>query len=285
MSSVKLKILTLVFILICISSSAQTDSSISKLNRSKINWQLKKLNLPKMALPKVSLPKWKIPKISLPKIKKSYVQFDSLKQFFPNSSSNTIFFSSGINFSKQNTSGFDYTIPFNYDLKNIQNDVYKPGYFVGARWERSFKNKHLYNIEIGLQRISSGTNYKTAVSLDPFIGDFVQHKADNQFFILNIGTNYKKLINSKNNEKHKFYALIGPTFDIRLSKQSLNNKVTNSYNKILLRANLGLEFDNNGYYTIFMHYKPSITSFTKQPITTSLNSFEFGMMLNANDIF
>lgn len=287
MNCIKLKIVTLIFILICVKVDAQKDTRYSAEIKTKKQWQMGKFNLPKIKMPVVKLPTVKMPSLKWPKKSEKTTQRKKINfnQFFTGLDKNAFSFSSGINFSKQTISGIDYTFPFNYDVNKINNDVYKPGYFISARWDGMLKNKHMYNLELGLQRISSGTKYNTTTTLDPFIGEFVQHKAENQFFILNIGANYKKQIPFKNSEKFKLYTLIGPSFDIRLSNQSIHNRVTNSYTKILMRANLGLEFDNNGYYTIFMHYKPSITSFTKQPITTTLNSFELGMMLNANDIF
>ena len=278
-----------------LSLHAQTDSSF-KIEKSSKIWQLGKLSLPHIKVPKVHLPKLRFPKVKMPQLKYAKIQkvnqVDSgankvmdFKRYLPVLKKEAFFVYSGINFSKQAISGMDYTLPFNYDVSKINNDVYKPGYFIGARWESVFKNKHLYNIEIGLHKIASGTKYSTVTSLDPFIGEFVQHKADDQFFILNLGANYKKLIPFKNNDKLKLYVLAGPSVDVRLSNQSIHNNVTNSYKKILVRANLGVELDNNGYYTIFMHYKPSISSFTKQPIRTTMNSFELGMMLNVNDIF
>ena len=297
----KKSIILIVFLMCFAGLQAQTDSSANTASKTK-SWQIGKFKVPKLNLPKVHFPKLSIAKVKLPqlginknnateairdsvKVDTSIKNIGVSKLKFPKLKKEDFYLFSGINFSKQTISGMDYTLPFNYDVNKINNDVYKPGYFVGARWERIFNNTHLYNIEVGLQKISTGTKYATITNLDPFIGEFVQHKADDQFFVLNISANYKKLLPFKNLEKFKLYALVGPSMDIRLSNQSINNRVTNSYKKILLRANIGLELDNNGYYTIFMHYKPSLSSFTKQPITTNLNSFELGMMLNVNDIF
>ena len=312
----KKPIVLIVFLMCILTVQAQSDTSAKQTSPVK-SWQIGKFkipsfsmpkaHLPQVKMPKLTMPKMAMPKVHLPKVKMPQFTFhknakkaiiDSLKVTdtivkktnpsklkFPTLRKEEFFVSSGINFSKQTISGMDYTLPFNYDVNKLNNDVYKPGYFVGARWEGVLNNKHLYNIEMGLHKVSSGTKYSTVTNLDPFIGEFVQHKADDQYFILNIGVNYKKLIAFKNLEKFKLYAIVGPSMDIRLSSQSIHNRVTNSYKKVMLRANLGLELDNNGYYTIFMHYKPSLSSFTKQPITTNLNSFELGMMLNVNDIF
>ena len=289
---------------------AQTDSV--KQDRK---WHLPQMHMPKLSLPKVNMPKVHLPKMKAPAIhmpnmhfpklkmpqfhfksttkkqstdslvKKEKNQLKEIKAYLPKISKEELYLYSGINFSKQTISGSDYTLPFNYNLNKISNDVFKPGYFLGARWEGAWQQKHLYNLDLSLQKIATGTKYNTVSSLDPFIGEFVQHKADDQLFILSIAANYKKQIPTGFSDRLKLYAIAGPSIDIRLSNQSIDNNVTNSYKKILLRANLGLELDNNGYYTIFMHYKPSLGSFTKEPIRTTLNSFELGMMLNANDIF
>lgn len=265
----KASIISFFFLIFSVSHlKAQTDSSL-KLGSSPKKWHIKNWTLPHVTFPHVALPEFHFPKLKLTSELKK-------KDFFVNA---------GINFSKQTINGMDNSLPFNYDVSKMNTDVYKPGYFIGARWERVFKGKHLYNIEMGLNKISSGTKYTMVTNLDPFIGEFVQHKADAQFFILNIGANYKKLLPIKNMDKFKLYVLAGPSLDFRLSNQSIHNKVTNSYKKILLRANFGVELDNNGYYTVFMHYKPSVSSFTKQPIHTTMNSFELGMMMNVNDIF
>ena len=117
------------------------------------------------------------------------------------------------------------------------------------------------------------------------MGSFSKFKADDNFFIMNINSHYKKQIFSDKIEKRKFYLVAGPSIDIRLSKQSEDNQVYNNYRNIALKADLGIEFDNQTYYTLFIHYKQAITSFTKQPITTNLNNFELGTIIKASDIF
>jgi hypothetical protein len=102
---------------------------------------------------------------------------------------------------------------------------------------------------------------------------------------LNVFAHYRKQIRFKNNQNRKFYLIAGPNIDTRLSSQSIDNQVNYNYHRFLLRADLGVEYDNSGYYTVFIHYKQGISSFTKAPIRANLNSIEIGMQLNASDIF
>jgi hypothetical protein len=123
------------------------------------------------------------------------------------------------------------------------------------------------------------------VSLAPFLGDFSKFKADDQFFSLNVFAHYRRLISLKNNSNRKFYLIAGPNIDTRFSSQSIDNQVNYNYRRFLLRADIGVEYYNSGYYTVFVHYKQAISSFTKAPIRTNLNSIEIGMQIKASDIF
>ena len=69
------------------------------------------------------------------------------------------------------------------------------------------------------------------------------------------------------------------------SSLSVHNLVNNNYARFLLRGDLGFEFENKNFYTLFLHYKQGLTSFTKSPIKTNVNSFELGMMIKASDLF
>jgi hypothetical protein len=191
----------------------------------------------------------------------------------------------GINMSKQNINPGTYNSRFNYDLSNYQNNIFKSGYFFGFRIDDLKQLNNKYDFSVSLNKIVSGSNYKVANNLDPFLGSFSKFKADDNFFIMNINSHYKKQIFSDKIEKRKFYLVAGPSIDIRLSKQSEDNQVYNNYRNIALKADLGIEFDNQTYYTLFIHYKQAITSFTKQPITTNLNNFELGTIIKASDIF
>jgi hypothetical protein len=77
----------------------------------------------------------------------------------------------------------------------------------------------------------------------------------------------------------------GPSIDIRLSGQGIDNLVKNNYRKMFLRAQLGVEFVNDDFYTIFFHYKQGLHSVTKSPIQTGFNNFDIGLLIKASDLF
>ena len=79
--------------------------------------------------------------------------------------------------------------------------------------------------------------------------------------------------------------MAGPAIDTRLSGQSADNLVNNNYHRFLLRADIGIEYENKSFYTLFMHYRQGVTSFTKSPVSTHLNSLEIGLMIKASDLF
>jgi len=117
------------------------------------------------------------------------------------------------------------------------------------------------------------------------LGSFSNFKADDQFFTLSMAAHYKKMLVFGDTLRRKFYVIGGPSLDTRLSGQSADNLVNNNYNRFILRADIGLEFDNQSYYTLFMHYRQGLNSFTKSPIRTTLNSVQFGIMIKASDLF
>ena len=197
---------------------------------------------------------------------------------------NNIYVLSGIGFSKQYINTGSYNSIFNYVLQN-NNAAFKPGYFAGFRVDGIYKEKHLYSFAFSLDKISSGTSYSSSKSLEPFIGNFSRFKADDQFLNFSIAAHYKKLLPFKPNERTLFYVVAGPSIDTRLSGQSADNLVNNNYRRFLLRADIGLEYENQSFYTLFMHYKQGVTSFTKSPISTHLNTLEIGLMIKASDLF
>jgi hypothetical protein len=131
----------------------------------------------------------------------------------------------------------------------------------------------------------TGTYYKEQTYLNPFVGSFSKFKADDQFLMLSIEAHYKQPIVLGDTTKYKFYCILGPSLDTRLSGQSDDNLINSNYRHFLLRGDIGLEFDNKSYYTLFAHYKYGISSFTRAPISTQINSVELGMMIKASDLF
>ena len=205
-------------------------------------------------------------------------------QVFIDFKDNKVYLLAGIGFSKQYISTGSYNSNFNYDLANNKS-ASKPGYYGGFRVDGIYKEKHLYSFRFSLDKISSGTDYSSSTSLQPFIGKFSRFKADDQFFNLSVSAHYKKLLPFRPNERSLFYVVAGPSIDTRLSGQSADNLVNNNYRRFLLRADIGLEYENQSFYTLFMHYKQGVTSFTKSPISTHLNTLEIGLMIKASDLF
>jgi hypothetical protein len=207
-----------------------------------------------------------------------------LGKVFIDFNDNKVYVLGGIGFSKQYINAGTYNSIFNYDLEN-NNAAFKPGYFAGLRVDGIYKEKHLYSFAFSLDKISSGSFYRSSTSLEPFIGNFSRFKADDQFLNLSITAHYKKLLPYKPNERTLFYLVAGPSIDTRLSGQSADNLVNNNYRRFLLRADIGIEYENKSFYTLFMHYKQGVTSFTKSPVSTHLNSLEIGLLMKASDLF
>jgi hypothetical protein len=201
------------------------------------------------------------------------------------SKSNGIYLFAGMDLAKQNIATGNYASAFNYNLSNYNNNAFKPGFFAGISAQSNYKQNHAYSIDLGVHRMSTGTNYKESVSLEPFLGSFSPFKADNVFWMLNTAVHYKTVLNISDTSKFKFRLVLGPSLDTRLSKSSEDNIANSNYHRFVLRGDIGLEFTNRTYYTFFLHYKQGLTSFTAAPINTTLNSIDFGMLVKASDFF
>lgn len=208
-----------------------------------------------------------------------------LKKAFVNFSNNKTYLYAGIGFNRQSINEAGYTSSFNYRLTDINNNVYKPGYYIGVRFDGNYKKNNKYAFMLGFTKINSGLFYKNAKTLNPFVGDFSNFKADNQLFNFSIKANYKKLLPVLDTTKYKFYFVVGPSVDVRFNKQSLDNQINNNYKRIVLGYNVGVEFDNNSYYTLFMHYNHNINSLTKSPVQANMSSINLGVFIRAKDLF
>jgi hypothetical protein len=190
-----------------------------------------------------------------------------------------------MNFSNQGITAAGLNSSFNYNISDNTAGGYKPGYFAGFRVDGLYKDKRNYSFQVSLNKIATANNYKDAKSLPPFLGSFSNFKADDQFLNLSMAIHYKKLLAISDTSKYQFYFVLGPSLDTRISGQSADNLVNNNYARFLLRGDVGFEFENKNFYTLFLHYKQGLTSFTKSPIKTNVNSFELGMMIKASDLF
>ena len=191
----------------------------------------------------------------------------------------------GLNISKQDINVRDYSSKLNYQLADYQNNSFKTGYFIGFRIDGKPKLKDKYDLSLSFNKIIAGTNYQDDKSLRPFLGAFSKFKADDNFFMLNINAHYKKQILADIENKKKFYLVFGPSIDIRISGQSEDNQIQNNYKQLVPKVDIGLEFDNQSYYSIFIHYKQPLSSFTRNSINTQLNSIEIGTVFKVSDLF
>jgi hypothetical protein len=215
------------------------------------------------------------------KFKKQF--YKTWNKVFIDFTDNNVMLLAGMNFAKQNIRANDYSSPFIYAVE--QKNVFKPGFFAGFRVDGKYKEKYPYAFAFSLNRYVAGANIKESKSIEPLIGEFSNFKASEQSLSFNMTALYKKLIPISDTAKYKFSIVVGPSLDIRLSKQGIDNQVYNNYRKMFLRAQLGIEFENNDFYTIFFHYKQGIHSVTKSPIQTGFNNFDLGMFIKASDLF
>ena len=125
-----------------------------------------------------------------------------------------------LDFSKQNINDNAITAPINYLYNTVNSNTYNSGFSGGFRIDGIYKEKHRYALMFGLNRISAGSNYKNIHTLSPFIEDFTHFKADNVFTTISIAAHYKKLLPVNDMNKYKFYAVVGPSFDYKISKIS-----------------------------------------------------------------
>jgi len=84
--------------------------------------------------------------------------------------------------------------------------------------------------------------------------------------------------------KYKFYAVFGPSFDYKISSISKENLINGAGNRAIINGDFGAEFDNNGYYVFFAHYKLGANLF-QSSVPVQLNRFEIGISFKVKDIF
>ena len=263
------RIFILFFILICLTTGINAQTSPIGKDTVFTQRQKDRLFLKQAGLDRIA------------KFKKDFTK--TWNKVFIDFTDNDVMLIAGMNFAKQNIRANDYSSPFIYTVE--QKNVYKPGFIVGFRVDGKYKEKHPYAVAFTLNKYAAGTNYKESKSVEPFIGSFSNFKAADQSLSLNMTALYKKIIPITDTTKYKFYIVAGPSLDIRLSGQGLDNQVNYNYRKMFLRAHLGVEFVNDDFYTIFFHYKQGLHSVTKSPIQTGFNNFDIGLLIKASDLF
>ena len=208
----------------------------------------------------------------------------SLAKAFVNFTGNDLSLYGSLNLSKQKINDNGITAPINYLYNSLNNNSYEAGFSGGFRMDGMFKEKHPYSFSLGIYRIAVGNNYQNIYSLAPFIDDFTHFKADNVFTTLNITAHYKKLLPVNDMNKYKFYAVIGPSFDYKISSISEENLINGAGNRAIINGDFGGEFDNKGYYVLFAHYKYGV-NIKSSSVPIQLNRFEIGMSIKTKDLF
>jgi hypothetical protein len=176
------------------------------------------------------------------------------------------------------------TAPINYLYSSVNNNVFKPGYSGGFRYDGVSKQNNYYSLSFAINRVSAGTSYTNKYTLAPFLEDFTHCKADNQFTTLSVAAHYKILLPVNEMRKYKFYAVLGPSLDYKISTISAEHLINGSGNRAFVNGDLGAEFDNKGYYVLYAHYKLG-GNVANSSVPTTLNRFELGMSIKVKDLF
>jgi hypothetical protein len=208
----------------------------------------------------------------------------SLAKTFVNFKGNEVSLYGALALSKQNIDDNGITAPINYLYNNLNSNSFNTGFNGGFRIDGIYKEKHHYSFNFGINRIAVGNNYKNLQSLAPFIDDFTHFKADNVFTTLNITAHYKKLLPVNDMNKYKFYTVIGPSFDYKISSISEENLINGAGNRAIINGDFGAEFDNKGYYVLFALYKYGV-NMKSSSVPIQLNRFEIGMSIKTKDLF
>jgi hypothetical protein len=217
-------------------------------------------------------------KESVEKFKKSFAK--TFKDFV----GNDLYLFGSLDLAKQTINDEGISNPLNYLYNSVNSNSFKPGYSAGIRIDGIYKEKHPYSFIFAINRITTGNNYINKYKSAPFLEDFTHFKSDNQFTTISVAAHYKKLLPVNDMNKYKFYAIVGPSLDYKISKISNDNLVDGTSNRTIVNADLGAEFNNNDYYIIFAHYKLG-TNLFNSAVPVQLNRFEIGMTIKAKDLF
>jgi hypothetical protein len=173
---------------------------------------------------------------------------------------------------------------FNYAFDDVNSNMFKPGYSGGGRFDGTIKGNNFYSISLSANRVVSGSKYTNKYSLAPVIGDFTHYKADNKMTTINLAAHFRKLLPISDVSKYKFFLVLGPSVDYRISALGSDHVVYEKGKRIMVNGDLGLEFDNRGYYVLFAHYRMG-ASLSKPVVPISLTRFELGMSIKTRDLF
>jgi hypothetical protein len=207
------------------------------------------------------------------------------KNIFSKFTHTQVSLTTGMGLARQNIKSLPPELIMNYPLDGLQNKVFKPGYFASARLEGQISKTQLYAVSLELRRLVTGSNYKVALQYPPTEKSFSSFAADDRFWIVSIPVITKKMLPVSDTSRYKFYAVAGPSLDIRISGVSEDNQRLHHYRKMFVSALIGVEFDYLGYYTLFLHYQKSLSSLTRNGIRVGNNQFSLGMMMTIHDLF
>lgn len=273
----KLKVLTLFVIVMCFSKNIQAQKVDSTAKKGRFIFKLSSV------IPNPKSKKTKTDEIVTDASKVSQGTIgESLSQV---TRKTTLSLMAGVNFSKQSVSAEGYTSNFNYNITENNNDLFKPGFFVGARIDGTYLQQHDYSLALSLNKLTTGIGYTSYSKIPPYMGRFTSFKGEDNLLIMNVAAHYKKLIPIGDRVRYQVYVVAGPSVDINIGSTSIDNQVSDAYKKIFLKGDIGLEFNNRSNYNLFFHYHQSLSSLTGASIKTNLNSFEFGMMTKVKDLF
>lgn len=177
-----------------------------------------------------------------------------------------------------------FAAPLNYLYNSVNNNAFKPGYSGGFRWDGKLNHSNWYSVILGVNRVSAGNYYKNKYSVAPFPEEFTHFKADNSFTTLSIAAHFKKILPVNKMDKYKFYLVVGPSIDYKISNISKENLMNGASNRSIINGDIGAEFDNRGYYVLFAHYKKGM-NLMNSTVPVQLNRFEIGISIKAKDLF
>lgn len=196
-----------------------------------------------------------------------------------------LFLIAGMNFNKQNITLNNFSARFIYDLNDYHKNIYKPGYLIGIRYEKKYKEHQKIATTLSVQKVVTGRNYLDNITLKPFIKNYSNFKGDDQFVIMSLSSYFKQEFVFGNKDQYTMNLLFGPSLNIRLSEQTPDNLFNHNYKHTYFSGDGGIEFNNPSFYTLFVHYKLGLNSFTKSPIKTYVNSVEIGTIIKTSDLF
>ena len=189
-----------------------------------------------------------------------------------------------LSLSKQVVNDNGASSQFNYAFDQVNSNTFKPGYSGGGRYDGTIKGTNFYSVSLSANRIVSGSRYTNKYSLAPVIGDFTHYKADSKMTTINVAAHFRKLLPISDVSKYKFFLVLGPSIDYRISGFGSDHVVNEKGKRILVNGDLGLEFDNKDYYVLFAHYRMGASP-SKPVVPISLTRFELGMSIKTRDLF